>query len=64
MTICENPKKIVQSQNSMPQAASSNGCGTSQERIRGVGTATTQIGSNNNTVLLQTAQAFVCRPDN
>ena len=64
VTVCENPKNVVQSQNSVPQATSPNGSGTSQERIRDVGTATMHIGRNNNSVLLQTAQAFVCRPDN
>ena len=64
VTICENPENIVQSQNSVPQAASPNGFGTSHERIRDVGTATIHVGSNNNSVLLQTAQAFVCKPDN
>ena len=37
---------------------------TSQERSRDVGTSTIHVGSNNNSVLLQTAQAFISRPDN
>ena len=37
---------------------------TSQERSRDVGTSTMHVGSNNNSVLLQTAQAFISRPDN
>ena len=64
MTICENPKKPVQPSSSGAELASLSRSETSQERSRDVGTSTMHVGSNNNSILLQTAQAFVSRPDN
>ena len=42
----------------------SSGSETSQEKSRDVVTSAVHVGSNNNSVLLQTAQALVSRPDN
>ena len=64
VTICENPKKPVQPSSSGAELASLSRSETSQERSRDVGTSTMHVGSNNNSVLLQTAQAFISRPDN
>ena len=64
VTICENPKKPVQPSSSGAELASLSRSETSQERSRDVGTSTMHVGSNNNSILLQTAQAFVSRPDN
>ena len=57
VAICENPQKPVQPSSSGAESASLSKSETSQERFR-------DVGSNNNSVLLQTAQAFVSRPDN
>jgi len=64
VAICENPQKPVQPSSSGAESASLSRSETSQERSRDVGTSTMHVGSNNNSVLLQTAQAFVSRPDN
>ena len=64
VAICENPRKPVQPSSSGAELASPSRSETSQERFRDAGTSTMHVGSNNNSVLLQTAQAFACRPDN
>ena len=64
MAICENSQKPVQPSSSGAELASLSKSETSQERSRDVGTSTMHVGSNNNSVLLQTAQAFISRPDN
>ena len=64
MAICENAQKPVQPSSSGTESASLSRSETSQERSRDVGTSTMHVGSNNNSVLLQTAQAFISRPDN
>ena len=61
---CENPKKPVQPSSSGAELASLSRSETSQERSRDVGTSAMHVGSNNNSILLQTAQALVFRPDN
>ena len=63
MAICENSKKPVQPSSSGAELASLSRSETSQERSRDVGTSAMHVGSNNNSVLLQTAQAFASRPD-
>ena len=57
MAICKNPKKPVQPSSSGAELASPSRSETSQERSRDVGTSTMSVGSNSNSVLLQTAQA-------
>ena len=64
MAISENPKKPVQPSSSGAELASLSRSETSQERSRDVETSTMHVGSNNDSVLLQTAQALVSRPDN
>ena len=64
MAICENPKKPVQPSSAGAELASLSRSETSQERSRDVGTSAMHVGSNNNSILLQTAQALVFRPDN
>ena len=64
VAICENPQKPVQPRSSGAESASLSTSEISQERSRDVGTSTMHVGSNNDSVLLKTAQAFVSRPDN
>ena len=52
MTVCENPKKLVQPSGSEAEVASLSRSESSQERTRDVGTSTMHVGSNNNSVLL------------
>ena len=58
VTICKNSKKPVQPSSSGAELASISRSETFQERSRDVGTSTMHVGSNENSVLLQTAQAF------
>ena len=64
VAISENPKKPVQPSSSGAELASLSSSETSQERTRDVGTSPMHAGSHNNSLLLQTAQAFVSRPYN
>ena len=64
LAISEKPKKPVQPSSSGAELASLSRSETSQERSRDFETSTMHVGSNNNSVLLQTAQALVFRPDN
>ena len=58
VAVRENPKKQVQPSSSETELVSPSRFETSQERSRDVGTSTMHVSSNNNSVLLQTAQAL------
>ena len=61
VAICENPKNVVQSKNPALGVVPTSKVECFQENTSDMGTSTMHTGSNNNSVLLQTAQAFVCR---
>ena len=64
VTICERTRNTVTSRNLVSEGATPHGSEPPQDRSGDTGASTMHISNNVNSVLLQTAQAFVCRPDN
>ncbi|KAK2549503.1 hypothetical protein P5673_030047, partial [Acropora cervicornis] len=64
VTICERIRNTLTSRNVVREEASPRGSGSCQDGSRDAGTSAMHISNNANSVLLQIAQAFVCRPDN
>ena len=64
VTICERIRSTLTFRNVVSEEATPLGSGSSQDRSRDPGTSVMHISNNATFVLLQTAQAFVCRPDN
>ena len=64
VTICERIRNIPTSRNVVSDEATPHESGSSQDRSREAGTSAMHVSYNANSVLLQVAQAFVCRPDN
>ena len=64
VTICERIRNTLTSRNVVREEASPRGSGSCQDGSRDAGTSEMHISNNVNSVLLQIAQAFVCRPDN
>ncbi|XP_068707347.1 uncharacterized protein [Montipora foliosa] len=64
VTICERIRNVPASRNVVSDEATPHGSGSSQDRSREAGTLAMHVSNNANSVLLQVAQAFVCRPDN
>ena len=63
VTICERIRNTLTSRNVVREEASPRGSGSCQDGSRDAATSATHISNNANSVLLQIAQAFVCRPD-
>ena len=63
VTIFERIRNIPTSRNVFSDEATPHGSGPSQDRSREAGTSPMHFSNNANSVLLQVAQAFVCRPD-
>ena len=64
VTICEKTNNTVTSRNSGSEGATPHRSEPPQDTSGDTGASTMHISNNINSVLLQTAQAFVCRPDN
>ena len=64
VTIFERTNNTVTSRNSSSEGATPHRSEPPQDTSGDTGASTMHIGNNVNSVLLQTAQAFVCRPDN
>ena len=64
VAICERTKNVPSSRNLVTEEVTPYRSEPSQDRSGDAGTSAMHISNNGNSVLLQTAQAFVCRPDN
>ena len=64
VTICQRIRNTLTSRNVVSEEATTRASGSSQDRSTDVETSAMHTSNNANSVLLQIAQAFVCRPDN